>query len=109
MYLMPTDAKWLLGILNSKLTYWYYRRISSQIQSGFARFIAQYVAQIPIATPDDPAQLDGLVTKILVAKRANPAADVTRLETELDQFVYQLYGLTPNDIKIVEGTVQPSP
>ena len=42
---------------------------------------------------------------ILMTNRANPQADATRsaLEGEIDQLVYQLYGLTPEEIDIVEG------
>ncbi len=46
----------------------------------------------------------GLVERILAAKRANPAADTTALEREIDQRVYRLYGLTPDEIKRVEET-----
>lgn len=38
----------------------------------------------------------------LSAKRADAAADVSALEREIDQHVYRLYGLTPEEIKIVE-------
>jgi adenine-specific DNA-methyltransferase len=33
----------------------------------------------------------------------NPVADTTALEREIDQQVYALYGLTPEEIAIVEG------
>ncbi|NKQ37732.1 MAG: hypothetical protein HF973_19235 [Chloroflexi bacterium] len=47
--------------------------------------------------------IESLVTRILTAKKANPAADVSALEAEIDQLVYQLYGLTAEEIAIVEG------
>lgn len=37
------------------------------------------------------------------AKRADPAADTTDLEREIDRLVYGLYGLMEEEIKIVEG------
>ncbi len=36
------------------------------------------------------------------AKRADPSADTSAWEREIDQLVYRLYGLTPEEIKIVE-------
>lgn len=39
----------------------------------------------------------------LAAKRVNPQADTSKLEKEIDQLVYQLYGLTEEEKKIVEG------
>jgi len=41
---------------------------------------------------------------MLDQKRANPTADVSAPEAEIDQLVYQLYGLTAEEIAIVEGT-----
>ena len=45
-----------------------------------------------------------LVERILAAKRTNPQADTSELEREIDQLVYQLYGLTEEEIRIVEST-----
>ena len=69
------------------------------------RFIAQYVSQIPIPSikPTQKASISKLVNQILNAKRTNPDADVSDLEKRIDQIVYLLYGLTPEEIKIVEG------
>ena len=36
----------------------------------------------------------------------NEAADTSALEREIDQHVYALYGLTPEEIAIVEGTAK---
>jgi adenine-specific DNA-methyltransferase len=37
------------------------------------------------------------------AKRAYPQADTSKLEREIDHLLYQLYELTKEEIKIVEG------
>ncbi len=42
--------------------------------------------------------------KILTLKKADPAADTSALEAEIDQLVYQLYGLSEEEIAMVEGT-----
>ncbi len=39
------------------------------------------------------------------AKQKNPTADTSGLEREIDEAVYTLYGLTPEEIAIVEGAV----
>ncbi|MCI0698350.1 hypothetical protein L0337_40900 [candidate division KSB1 bacterium] len=46
--------------------------------------------------------LEIIANQILAAKRANAAADVSALEGEIDQLVYRLYGLTAEEIAIVE-------
>lgn len=40
---------------------------------------------------------------IETAKRADPSADTSAWEREIDERVYRLYGLTPEEIKIVEA------
>jgi len=44
-----------------------------------------------------------LVDHVLLAKRRDAGADVSAWECEIDQLVYALYGLTPDEIHIVEG------
>jgi len=38
-----------------------------------------------------------------VIKAANPVANVSALEAEIDRRVYELYGLTAEEIAVVEG------
>ena len=44
-----------------------------------------------------------VASKIVAAKKADPNADASSLEVEIDQLVYKLYDLTPEEIAIVEG------
>jgi hypothetical protein len=41
--------------------------------------------------------------KILAQKKKTPDTAVSALETEIDRLVYKLYGLTEEEIQIVEG------
>ena len=43
------------------------------------------------------------IARILAAKKKDPNADTSALEKQIDQLVYTLYGLTPEEIAIVEG------
>ena len=61
---------------------------------------------IPDFPPKDEQVLTKLVDRILAAKRKNPEADTSALEREIDQLVYALYGLTPEEIRIVEEATQ---
>ena len=44
-----------------------------------------------------------MVDRILAAKQRDPAADTRALEADIDRLVYALYGLTEEEIAIVEG------
>ena len=43
--------------------------------------------------------------EILEAKDASPAADTSELEVEIDRLVYDLYGLTDEEITAVERSL----
>lgn len=47
-----------------------------------------------------------LVDQILTLKRINPIADIEEHENQIDTVVAKLYGLTPEEIAIVEGTAK---
>ena len=48
----------------------------------------------------------GVNARILAAKQRDAEADVSALEREIDELVYALYGLTPEEIQIVEGAAK---
>lgn len=60
--------------------------------------------QFPIAeiSEERQAAVMELVQQILAVKATDPQADISALEGEIDALVYQLYGLTPEEIAIVE-------
>ena len=63
------------------------------------------VEKIPVlqASSAQQAPIIALVDRILAAKKRNPAADTSALEREIDEKVYRLYGLTDDEIRVIEG------
>jgi len=100
------STNYLLAILNSRVIYFYFKLIAQTSGMGVPRWINLYVAQFPI--PDAPSgvrkELEVKVERILSEKKDDPEADVSALEYEIDQHVYRLYSLTPEEIAIVEGS-----
>lgn len=97
------DDKVLLGILNSKMGWWLISKYCTAIQNGY-QLIWKYFSQIPIATGNEETRLkiEVLVNKILDTKKENPSTDMTTLEGQINQLVYQLYDLTEEEIKMIE-------
>jgi hypothetical protein len=83
--------------------FWFYNQISTKIRGGFVRFIAQYVSKIPVPKNSGTGRLEQLSRQILAMKETNYEADVSALEQEIDQLVYELYRLTPAEIALIEG------
>ena len=99
------SLKYLLALLNSKLLTFRYKSIGKQTGSGVFEYFENGVGKLPIpsATPEQQKPIIDLVDKILVAKKADNTADTSAMEAEIDRLVYSLYGLTEEEIKIVEG------
>ncbi|MBD2145197.1 TaqI-like C-terminal specificity domain-containing protein [Sphaerospermopsis sp. FACHB-1194] len=102
---ISVKEKYLLGILNSRLIWYFLRNICVVRSGGYLEVKPQYFEQIPIPQISNLDQdiLTQLVDQILTAKKSDPNADTSELEAEIDQMVYQLYELTPEEIKIIEG------
>lgn len=56
-----------------------------------------------LTTPAQQKPIISLVDKILTAKKVNPQADTSKEECKIDELVYALYGLSEDEIKVVEG------
>ena len=102
---LPTNDKSLLGILNSKIVWYFLNSICVVRSGGFIEVKPQYFEQIPIPEITDKIKtvLIDKVDKIIAFKKSDPAADTSALEAEIDRLVYELYGLTEEEIRIVEG------
>jgi hypothetical protein len=58
---------------------------------------------LPAHNADQQKQIAKLAERILAAKAKDADADVSALEQEIDELVYALYGLTAEEIELVEG------
>lgn len=99
------NLAYLIALLNSTLINFVLRYTTASTGMGTSRWKKVYVEQFPIPKVSESQQQPfiDLVDKIISAKRANPQADTTVWEREIDRMVYQLYNLTEEEIKIVEG------
>jgi adenine-specific DNA-methyltransferase len=98
------SLKYVLAILNSKLVYlWLYHRGKRKGEN--LELFVKPLSEIPIKriSVDEQKPIIKLVDRILATKRTNSQADICKVEEEIDQIVYKLYGLTKEEIAIVEG------
>ena len=94
------DLKCLLAIMNSK----YASVLLRLLRSGDYHIVPEYLRNLPIPNIQSSKQekLVSLVDIIIESKKQDPTADTSALEAEIDHMVYELYGLTDEEIKIVE-------
>lgn len=130
-YCLGTDDRYLLGVLNSRLFWFAISHISIPfgVRAGEYRYrlIYQYMEQVPIRVIDETDKADrarrarmvGMVNQMLTLHEglaaARTAHDKTLLERQIaatdrqiDTLVYEIYGLTDDEIAIVEGSVNPA-
>jgi hypothetical protein len=108
-FIIPVKNYFLLGLLNSKVVWWFLKQTCAVLgdpnSAGRLQLKRQYVELIPIpnASEDQKNHISELVEQILLFKKSDPSTNVDVFETEIDQAVYDLYMLTEDEIKIVEG------
>ena len=93
------SLKFLCGLLNSKVVnFWYHRKYQLPTIGGYE------LDSIPI--PKDlvtkQKSIIDIVDRILESKRLDPGISTSVLERKIDQLVYELYELTPEEIAVIE-------
>ncbi|MBC6433244.1 N-6 DNA methylase [Nostoc sp. HG1] len=116
------SIKYILGLLNSKVLDFYLKNISTTIRGGFFRYFTQFIEQLPIRLIDFSNsqekniynQIIQLVEQMLylhqqLNQAQTPPAkkriqqQIKATDRQINQLVYELYGLTDEEILIVEG------
>jgi hypothetical protein len=117
------SPKYLLGLLNSKLLDFYLKSVSTTMRGGFFRYFTQFIERLPIRTIDfsnaaEKARHDkmvALVDRMLEMNKKKHSgklapSELDRLEREIastdheiDELVYELYGITEAERKTIEG------
>ncbi len=119
--ILPTNSRYVLGILNSKLMSYFLKSICAERQGGFIEQKPVYVSQVPIKKPtkeqeiemtqhvEKMLQLNEKLLKIgdkLTDERTRLEEEMKRIDAEIDNLVYEIYGLTDDEKKIIENSLK---
>ena len=106
------DLKYLTAILNSKLVAFWLKN-KGKMQGNNYQIDKEPLLAIPIYKPSNQEQqsIIAFVDRLLSTTKGDDYPDnsakqakVNELECQIDQMVYELYGLTPDEIAVVEGS-----
>jgi hypothetical protein len=119
---------YLLGLLNSRLLDWHVKLRTSRFGHGYYAYNRQYIEPLPICQLDlsDKSarmrhqRMVGLVENMLRLQGRMSAANTHHAKTviqrqidatdrQIDRLVYELYGLTDEEVRIVEEAAAPPP
>jgi hypothetical protein len=95
----------LLGILNSRLIAWYFRKkFQISAEDTFPQIMIKDILQFPIPNVENELtrEIEYFVNEIFSLKKQNIQANITDLEIQIDEIVYQLYELSVEEIQMVE-------
>lgn len=117
--IIASGERFLLALLNSKVLWFFHRSLTITVQQDYLRIYLDSLGKLPIATPTDTQRraIEERVEKILAAKNPSTSSrsksngtslrvtnrDTSALEKEIDRIVYELYGLSEEEIKIIEA------
>lgn len=99
------SLNYLLALINSKLLDYYHFLLNPEKGEALAEIKKENLEKlpIPIISLENQQPLINKVNEILTLKSQDPKVDIKELEQEIDAMVYKLYGLSEDEIKIVEG------
>ncbi len=121
-YFIPGRGLFLLGLLNSRLSFFYFSHVCAGLEGKnetFLRFIWQYLAPFPVCRVDagnveacaNRDRLEKLVESMITLCKAECASaqqvettdrQIRRTDEDIDRLVYALYGLSGDEIEVIE-------
>ena len=96
------NLKFLTGLLNSSLINFWLKHKGKK-QGEMLQIDIEPLTELPILIPTDYSIFLSLIDQIITLKKSSNNSEV--LEKELDQKIYDLYELSPNDINILEKSL----
>jgi hypothetical protein len=113
--LVGENLKFIVGVANSNLIDWYIRQSIYKLGEKGIYASEYFMKQLPLPpiTPQTQPLADQIVQKVdhILSLTQSPDYEINKekqekvkvLEREIDQLIYKLYGLTEEEIKIIEG------
>lgn len=95
----------LVGIMNSKLaTFFHFNHSPKATKGAFPKILVQDIKEFPLpkVNSDERKILMRLVDDVTTIKKGKSIADTSALENQIDFLVYHLYGLTYDEVLIVD-------
>lgn len=95
----------LVGIMNSKLaTFFHFNHSPKATKGAFPKILVQDIKEFPLpkVNSDERKILMRLVDNVTTIKKRKSIADTSALENQIDFLVYHLYGLTYDEVLIVD-------
>lgn len=91
--------EYLIGILNSKLFWFYLNNVGTVLSGGFFRFKTKYIENFKIIFTKNEETIKEIEDNVLLACNSE---NKEYYEKKIDKIIYKLYNLDEEDIKYIE-------
>lgn len=106
-------AELISAMINSKVLNFYAKKLffSTHMRGGYIELRTKQIENLPIKIPNTAEekelakQITAKVKEIIRFKKKDANADTAKLESEIDDLVFDLYGLTPEERKVIEKAI----
>ncbi len=95
------DVYYVLGVLCSKLLIWLFKYEKNEFDDLFPKIRLEEFKKLPIPKSKKDKEISKLAKEITKLKQQGK--DTQKEEQQIDQLVYELYGLTEEEINIIEN------
>ena len=99
------NSDFILGVINSRLiSFWFIHKFGKLQRGTFPQFKINELELFPITKErnDSVNKIIDLVNLIKAIKIKDPFAEISTLDKQIDYLVYQLYGISPAEIELIE-------
>jgi type I restriction-modification system DNA methylase subunit len=107
-----SNYKYILGLLNSKALEFFLKQISPFASGKYYRYMTSYLEQLPIYEPKTDKEkrtVEDVIAKvdeILKLKKKDENADTKKLEEQIDELVFKLYGIdSAEEREVIERAI----
>lgn len=111
-----SDYYVVLALLNSRILEFYLKHISTPFRGGFYSYGKRFIEKLPIVMPREKERLTNLSKKQLelyrllqsygdkkTSETAKVELEIRETDKEINDVIYRLYGITAEEIKIIEA------
>lgn len=101
----PVSYEFLLGLANSKVLWWFFKRTGDTLKDDARRFKTNYLNPFPLPSLENKTLIKELENKVIVRELEKEKKKQKELDRLIDNVVYDLYELNEEEKQIIEDGV----
>lgn len=105
-WIIPEPPPGLLGILNSKVAWFFLDQITPKLQGGAFELRSPYVGQLPIVSPTRDLVVKTAAIQKLADRGERTSSAAIDLEKDIDEIVARMYGISTDEERTIDAALK---